>query len=530
MNRREFAGLAGLAAVSPREAFGNVPVQEADSRIVIYPEFAIRLGETFHSVSARETMRSHLSALLGAALCATVAASPAWGQRGFTGTTDVPGSNQDVNYEVTVKKNPGTTNVSFTLTVENTDSTQGAFSFIACAMLQLDKPHIDMPSYVLRRSGASWTWERDGTASRPPGVHFGCKTVTVPANGGRVEVWTTTVDLGIDFEEDDFKSVYWDLLESSPIRPEAEDLAGRQVNLGPSVGELTDIIGRSVNVWGARSIGCSGEPLTAPQPEPENACAPSRADIGNWVTMAEEREYAARLTGSISGAPENTAFTLTLPGVTTELVAGPAGTVQLDVPFRIPVSMDALQTLQMIPSGVAQEGTLIRLDADVVSGAGNAYYEPGQFMYSVDQSFIWDSESPTFGQNRAMVDAESGVVRVEVSASDVTSRVAAATVRYAVDEGPQQADALGFARPAFVGDATRFVGEIMVPEGATTVVYEVVVVDQAGNETVSETRALHLGTQGPSNLVELLIALFVGLAIGALLGTRLLGRGPHSEA
>ncbi len=57
MKRRTFAGLAGVMALSPREGFALRSSQEA-TQPVSYPEFAVQLAETYHSVAARTQLQS----------------------------------------------------------------------------------------------------------------------------------------------------------------------------------------------------------------------------------------------------------------------------------------------------------------------------------------------------------------------------------------------------------------------------------------------------------------------------------------
>lgn len=56
MNRREFAGICGVAVAAPRALFGSAPSQDSQVRAITYPEFALALAETFRATWGRTSL------------------------------------------------------------------------------------------------------------------------------------------------------------------------------------------------------------------------------------------------------------------------------------------------------------------------------------------------------------------------------------------------------------------------------------------------------------------------------------------
>ncbi len=398
-----------------------------------------------------------------------------------TGTVDVPGDGE-LSYTVSVQKVPLTNKISFWLDLENHESFP--ITVIACAMIRLDKPEIQMPQFTVEKTAGKWVCAADGMISRPPGFHFGCKKVTVPrkvgTDPGVTQAFDVTRDLGRPFQQKDIAAVYWDVLEGQNCQLDSScDIFDRpDVNLTPAT---LDVITNSANIWGGNwfSPECLDD-------DPDHSATTAFWDVGNWITMGFPDIYPARVSGQITDVPSGTALTLTLPGISPLKVNAPAsGVIAIDEVFDIPADPHAIATLT-IDDNVAIDSE-VHFDASVLAEPGNPVYEPGDFMYGLAIDFFHDCSPPSI--DSVEVSFLGDLAIFDVQSSDVDTMPGAASV--SISGASPQVIALDFGDPAVDDQGNvNFTGTLILV-GGEFFDYEVIVADTAGN------LASFLGTVDP---------------------------------
>lgn len=395
-----------------------------------------------------------------------------------TGWLDPPGPGERLDYKVTARKAPGTAaDVQFWLELFN--KTDAPVTVIACAMIRLEAPAVSMPQYTISKSNNTWSCQAAGTVDRPPGFHFGCKKVTVPAKDaeghpGKAAAYDVTRTLAQSFETGDITSVYWDVLEDCPLTPACEALLAAaldraNVNLSPANG---DVISNAANIWGGAATPECLDPVTS--------CA--SFDLGNWFTMELPGTYPARFVGNIFHAPPGSSFRLELPDQTLEWLTPADGVVDINFPFLVPPEADALAHLTFTPLAPLPEGTVWRFDLDALAEPGNTLWQPGEHMHDVSLTWVQDSVAPEFRRAEVFWPAPDAPLVVDLAAEDATTMAVAASIRVRTPEGFDQTFPVDFAEPAEIDRLTLFQDTVGPIPGAGPVTFDLTVVDENGNQ------------------------------------------------
>lgn len=433
------------------------------------------------------------------------------------GHAEVPGSGgREVDYEIVAKANPKTGKVDMHIRVKDRAGGGGAYSFVFCAMIQTTLPKISMPNYDVELKGGKWTCKRNGNVNRPPSFHFGCHTITVPANGA----WSPVMVLmsgpipGETIDDSKLLSVYWDLLESAPFDSSCDAVkqSGVNFNIHPC------LTCSSTNLWAGLSAlcgGCTGEtfsmrttpfPLCAGDGGAEH-CRTLRWEVGNWFTMNFPGSYPAHLVGEITGAPPGTAFVLAFPDqFEVVLQANEVGFAAVDESFTITgpdtngdLPVDELMYLLIAPGRPLDEGTVVRFSGDILALEGNTGYEPGAKMYAVAMVFMTDTQAPIIDAVTVTEsDGRPGYIDVEVLASDATTMPAVASILLIHEDAQQLTAPLMASAEMVLNGEGRFTGQAGPLPRGSSIDYVVTVEDLQGNSAVSGVGSITLSE--PKNL------------------------------
>jgi len=325
-------------------------------------------------------------------------------------TAQIPGSDQKIDYNVTVDKIPGTRKIHLKITIRPINY-GGKYSFNACGMVQT-KWQQNMPNWSVGLENGCWKCKREGREDSRKSFHFGCREISVDKdfcndpNNPNYKQWThkdgkcdelvvfdePSDPLDEDFDEDDLASVYWDILENHPWCTGSKEICaevkGVNKHLGPAT---TDIIANNANVWAGKwTPGRCGESLKRLADEVgirNQHCSAAHWETGNWVTMNFPGDYPARITGQIDGAPPGALFMLEVPGqFTRNYSASDNGRVPIDESFTIHRDSGKPEydmSMFMVSEQPLTSRSNLRFFAEVLGGAGNPVYEAGQFMYSI---------------------------------------------------------------------------------------------------------------------------------------------------
>ncbi len=415
-----------------------------------------------------------IASIIATVLASTTHADPLQA----TGSVNVPGPGS-LDYTVSATKVPGTINyLQFSILLFNSEDFP--ITIIACAMIRLDKPDIEMPQFTASKDTGTWVCSADGTIERPPGFHFGCRSITVPAAGndgtpGKAFAFNDLAKLAQPFNQADLEAVYWDVLEDCPIAANCSVFNRPDVNLTPESGE---IIENSANIWGGNwwTPECL-EPLE------DNCTQTASSDVGNWFTMRFPGTYASTMTGAISGAPALTQLTMALPNQAPISLVVPTDD-SLNISQSLSIPPDPNATMSLTVDTPVPEGTVIQLQADVFADANSKLYETGQLMHGFALEFRQDTIAPTISSVRIESDG-SGLVNFEVDTLDEGSHPGAASLSLHPSEGELELVPLSIREPRALPPEENvvFVGEGGPFAVGYAVSYDLTVVDLLGNTT-----------------------------------------------
>jgi hypothetical protein len=419
-------------------------------------------------------------------------------------------------YRVSVRKIPGTEKVDFRLKFNSPTGATNACTFIACAMIRLNRPDISMPQYIANLSWlwpgpTEWSCTRSGNVNRPPSYHFGCAYVTVPVGAKNVYAHKTIADLkGVvpnppdAWTQADLNAVYWDALQNYPMKAGSEcgppgpgPFGVVNVNASPS---NSDIITNYANIWGGNST-CAEKLLTQSSGGQKFV---ARQDTGNWFTMTYPSAlsggtYPVTLSLEASGGPgvhpDGTYTFIMDPGTVlgTLTVSGGVASplnIDMDLAVRSPSMTIKFQSNGPVPSGTmfGVRGTVTARQDIPVMGANGTYvpYHAGQFMYALDQGFMADDDTPVISS--VFTSGGGSGLTVYATASDATSSIAYAYADVTLADGTSQRIPLTY----LGGDEQstfNFSGQLP----SNTVSYSVTCADECDNLA---TRACTPGTPG----------------------------------
>ena len=390
----------------------------------------------------------------------------------------------------------------------------------------------------------------DPAGSRP-NAHLGCRLVTIPADGKLKDVFNETVTFSTKFKKDELGSVYFDLLFPCPVDQSCKQIKGKDKFLTPqNPNDRQDW----VNTWagvgdylpltetptptptplptstpttlptGAPSL--TPTPSASPNPTPTTPTARLSRPVrkaaqatgslvaakdwptGNWVTMEKDNTefFPARLKGVVSGAPAGSAidfhFGLTPGGhyvVPADPLHPPCGgaDVAIDEPFVIPpmsVSMEEDGIRTELPAGACgsvPEGFVSEFHGAVTAEPGAPIYDPGEFMYGVDEIFVRDTVPPVI--ESVHVRPFFNYLEARVKATDVTTRALGATLVTGTGASEVQT-LLNFANPPSNDGKTRFLDFIGPLPSGTPLPYRIDVYDEVSNVTSTDPSSILLGT------------------------------------
>ena len=409
------------------------------------------------------------------------------------GETPIPqGGGKVVKWRCGYKKSPGagkSVHFWFDMTLKDPVPADDV-TFVVCAMINIDKPKIDMPAYKANLGGGVWTCVANGIVNWYPNYHFGCKRVTLNAGNGWHDntSFDKTVNLSQDFVSADLVSPYLDF---------AVDCPGGFIGCGPLF-DKPDVFltpGDGVGPTGTSSwwVVTDGNPPTGPIVSGSDGW-----NTGNWYSMGYVfNNYVSRLDGTVTGLPGGALVTFSFPpstggGVHTFEVpgAGCAGeTLRVSLPFVIndALMQESDESTHMRFSFSDQNcsqdpnGRVIEFVGQVVATDYSYFpdhrilYAPGDFMYGVHVQHVIESDAPYVVDQVFGVGPGGGCLVLR--AADPSTMAIAATLRRTlgtqVDDMPMPYDS-----PSADGMITRFRIPFTPMPGAS---YQVMLVDDAGN-------------------------------------------------
>jgi len=451
------------------------------------------------------------------------------------GTATIPGSSDEVDYNVTATPVPDTTQIQITYRLSNHDKSKSAkaLHFILCSMVQTTFPNKDIPQYEISFDESSGRWKctkKEGTVSRPPSYHFGCRRITIPP-GQTVEFSVTSAPLGNDvperggkrvIQESDLLSAYFDILRPEdgvkPNEPEpCSELKAPAVNVNVHPPTSDFVLGRfkrlfggsTANFWGGTGLcgGCHGIPFIhygtgpyqrsqphrpIPHPTSRSVSYSSTAhwEIGNWVTMSWPRDFPVELIGEVKGLPPNSTLTWGVTGERQQRIVSQRGrTIALRKSYTIEPD-DATKTMAMTieSTSAVEAGHIVAFDGIVAGRPGNVFYRSGQFVYGFHVAFVSDFSPPAIEDTTSTSLATDGSATISATASDSISSPAAASVVYEVNGGPEHVRPLGLTPTS--PHSANFSATLGPFARTDRVAYQIQVVDTHGNLTVGAPRHL----------------------------------------
>ncbi len=361
---------------------------------------------------------------------------------GTTGSMNPPGPGSSVDYSVTlasyVTADPLQTHLMMAFVFENDGDEDMLFHL--CSMIRLDADPITMPQNIVEKVGSQWECMPNGTVSRPPGQHFGCTPVAVPA-GGKTPVMLQQTTFGHTPAEA-YGTIYFDLVQAisddgtaCTMGASCGAVRGQNINLSPT---LWDVVTNAVNIWG----GCwfDAEDLvfnipTPPREDPRTRRV-SMIEMGNWNTMEAGQAFAAAFVGGLQGAPPGAELYLYLPeGAPIMAYADDAGNIPIEANVTIPADPHAVMYAVLDTEQPLSPDAEVRLALDVIATEDSEGYAAGDWMHGISVLAQGDVTPPEIGE--VVLTQVEGGVHVEVAVTDeLTLPVAVALV--SIGGGPEE--------------------------------------------------------------------------------------------
>lgn len=444
-----------------------------------------------------------------------------------TGTIEnVPGfPGKKLKYRVGAEKT-GKRTAGFWLQIKNEEAMD--IKIVVCAMVNLiDVPDIDDSDFNVEKVDGKWKCSprTPDPGGGPPSFHFGCKQVTIPA-GQKVDVFDTVAKFAQDFTAKELGKVYFDILKDCEITM-CDQIKGANNFLRP-----TDPEDHAdwVNVWADQNdyvdLTSTGKSF-------------AKWYLGNWVTMGHSGFYPSRMLGTLRGAPTGAlvnflfdgvpgSMTYTVaqepdeaPCVGAELVIDELVTIPLDLSALVSMSVDVPKN----SCGFADEGEVMRFHADVFAESGTPFYLPGDFMHAIDMVFVRDTVGPEMLVVDVVQVPGKDAVRVDLHATDTTTMVIGATIRFTID-GNETEEPIDYAVPASSGNTMLFSDEFSGLPLDTLIGYEIDVYDELGNVTATIPATIVLSPPPPPGDIPTVSewGLIILTLLGMTAGTIMLGQ------
>jgi len=424
------------------------------------------------------------------------------------GEDSIPGHpGETVKWRAGYRKSPGSgksVHFWYRLMLKDPDPTDDV-TFVVCAMINVNQTKKDMPKTKadLDRAAGTWRCRPDGTAHFYPNYHFGCKRIRLHAGNNWTDVtsFDETVELKADFQEQDLVAPYLDFARDCPSG--FVNCAGvfdaQNQFLEPGDGNFPGDPDGTSSWW----VVTGGVRPSGPIRGGSDGWL-----TGNWYTMAFPlNRYDCVLVGDVTNTPGGGSalvrFTfpastrpagqnvviLPIPG------AGCTGnSVSVKIPFTITSSLmgevdeHTHIDVEWTPSECADypSGQLIEFLGEVQATGftffpdGTLLFSPGDFMHGVHAQFAGDYDPPDI-KSHSLVPIDAQRYEILVTASDPTSMVVGATLRYTVDGASQPDLPIPYDDPAADEDVTFFKGVLgPFPPGAG-IEYSILLVDDVGN-------------------------------------------------
>ncbi|MCH9686525.1 MAG: hypothetical protein K0V04_34145 [Deltaproteobacteria bacterium] len=361
---------------------------------------------------------------------------------GTTGSMNPPGPGSSVDYSVTlasyITTDPLQTHLMLAFVFENDGDEDMLFHL--CSMIRLDADPITMPQNTVEKMGDTWECTPNGTVSRPPGQHFGCTPVSVPAGGKTPVLLQETVFGGIPAEA--YGAIYFDLVQAieddgSPCYMGAScgNVRGQNINLSPTV---CDMVTNAVNIWGgcwfdAEDLVFDIPPSPAEDPHTRRV---SMIEMGNWNTMETGQAFAAALVGGVQGAPPGSELFLYLPqGEPIMAYADDYGNIPIEASITIPEDPHAVMYAVLDSPEPLAEDAEVRLALDVVATEDSECYAGGQWMHGISVLAQGDVTPPEVEQFD--ISQAEGGLDIAVTVTDALT-LPTAVALVAIDGEPEQ--------------------------------------------------------------------------------------------
>ncbi len=223
-------------------------------------------------------------------------------------------------------------------------------------------------------------------------------------------------------------------------------------------------------------------------------------EVGNWVTMEYLDNYPSRFIGKLYGAPSGSLLTITYPkdtigdefaitydsiSYTVDTLSACVGdTLNVDFPFMVTPFMGATMKVKFeMPSTICgnsiQNGSLVQLLGNVTSRGGTVAYDIGEFMYSVNVPFLYDTTRPIIGYLNTLIINDS-TVRIKIKGSEDECMVVSGWIVYQVNGGPERMFYPRYEDSLLADGHTNFFDTLRLNTDSATITFKAIIQNSLG--------------------------------------------------